>query len=912
MESTGGPPRLFAIDTMGVLYRSYFAMIRAPLINSKGLNTSGLHGLLTTLFAIFDQQKPEYLAVVTDTPEPTFRHVKYPDYKATREKMPDDLVAQLPYIPRIVNALHLPYVAVPGYEADDVIGTLARLATAKGWQTFMVTGDKDFMQLIDERTVMFWSRDGEMNVTGVDGVRAKFGCTPEQVIEVLGLMGDASDHVPGVRGVGPKTATKLIEQYGTMENLYAHLGEVKGDKLRQVLGEQKEQAFLSRELVTIHRDVPLPVKLADLAVKDLSLENNGPLVEILTELEFQGMRDRVIKRGLAGAPAEKKAAGLRYVTLDSLAAIRAQVERWREAPLLVLDTETTGLDVINAKIVGLSFSMQAGEAFYIPLNHPQLAPQRREALELLRPLLESASPPKAGHNMKFDLHMLAGEGIEVGGAAHDTMIASHLTEPAERRHDLDSVALRRLGVTKIPTETLIGKGKDEITMDRVPIEQVAEYACEDAEVTYRLTQLFQPRLKEMNSAKVFATLEMPLVPVLMRMEREGVRFDEAGARALSGEMAKKLVGVQERIYALSGERGWNINSVPDLQRVLYEKLKLHEALNVRPRKIKTGIGLSTDEDTLEKMAEHPLPRTLLEYRELSKLKSTYLDQLGDFVNPTTGKIHTSFRQAVAATGRLASDNPNLQNIPIRSEEGRKVRALFIPSDSEHVLMSADYSQIELRIVADYAGDPTFLEAFRSGTDIHRLTAAAIFDVAPEQVSRDMRSAAKEVNFGLIYRMGPDRLAQVTSRTRDEAREFIRRFFEKYSTIRELQDELIARARKQGYAETRMGRRRYLPEINGSDGMLVRMAEGAAVNTPIQGTAAEIIKLAMIGVDEKLRREKLRSRMVLSVHDELVFDARKDELDALKRLVVETMESAMTLKVPLRADVGVGKNWLDAH
>jgi DNA polymerase I len=916
MDAKPGTPRLFAVDTMGVLYRSFFALIRQPMINSKGLNTSGLHGLVQTLFGILNREQPDYLAVVTDTPEPTFRHEKYPDYKATREKMPDELVAQLPYIPRIVNALHLPYIAVPGFEADDIIGTLAKQATVKGWQTFMVTGDKDYMQLIDDNTVMYVSRGEDSTVTSYAGVMEKFGCTPEKVIEVLGLMGDASDHVPGVRGVGPKTATKLIQDYGSIDNLYAHVDEVKGDKLRETLKEQRDQAFLSRELVTIDTKVPLPVKLGDLKVKQLSMENNGPLVDVLTELEFQTLRDRVIKRsgGTSATATETKRAAptATYVTLDTLDAIRAQAAKWAKAPLLVMDTETTGLDVMASKIVGLSFSIEAGEAFYIPLNHPNLAGHRTEAIDLLRPVLTSAKPPKGGHNMKYDLHMLEGEGVTVGGVANDTMIASHLSEPAERRHDLDSVALRRLGVTKIPTDALIGKGKNEITMDLVPIEKVAEYACEDAEVTYRLTQAFGPRLKELNEEAVFTKLEMPLVPVLMRMERAGVRFDEAGAKKLSKEMAKKLEGVQAQIYKISGESGWNIASIPDLQRILYEKLKLHEKLNVRPKKIKTGMGLSTDEDTLEKMMEHPLPKTLLEFRELTKLKSTYLDQLGDFVNPVTGKIHTSFRQAVAATGRLASDNPNLQNIPIRSEEGRKVRALFIPSDDDHVLMSADYSQIELRVVADFSGDPTFMEAFRTGTDIHRLTAAAIFDVAPDKVDRDMRTVAKEVNFGLIYRMGADRLAQVTGRTKDEAREFIRRFFERYSTIRDLQDELMERARKEGYAETRLGRKRFLPEINGSDGFLQRMAEGAAINTPIQGTAAEIIKQAMINVDARLSEEGLASRMILSVHDELVFDARKDELPALKKLVVAAMESAMKLKVPLLAEVGTGKNWLEAH
>lgn len=927
-------PSFYAVDTMGVIYRAHFAMIRAPLINSKGVNTSGLHGLVNTLFGIIEKRRPDYLAVVTDSPEPTFRHKKFENYKATREKMPEELVNQLPYIPRIVEALGLPYLALPGFEADDIIGTLVKEARKRKLETFMVTGDKDYMQLIDERTMMYLGGGNDPVITGEEGVREKFGVGPAQVTEVLALMGDSSDNVPGVKGVGPKTAAKLIEQFGSLENLYQHLDQVKGEALRKNLEAHKDLAFLSRELVTIHTDVPLPVKFEDLALHPKSLTDNPDLIELFTELEFQTLRDRLLKKSIAAAPkggggktvtphdeaAEampgygppKRTASRGYHTLDTLEAIRTQVERWRLAPMVVMDTETTGLDVISDHPIGLSFSIQAGEAFYIPLNHPNLTHRRREVLGALRPLLEDPAVPKAGHNMKFDLHMLQGEGIEVRGVAHDTMIASHLTEPAERRHDLDSVALRRLGVTKIPTSALIGSGKNEITMDQVPIEKVAEYACEDAEVTYRLYQVFAPRLKETDQLRVFEQVEMPLIPVLMRMERAGVRFDVKGAERLSREMEDKLAQIQAQIYELSGERGWNINSIPDLQHILYEKLALHTQLGVRPRKIKTGIGLSTDEETLEKMAEHPLPRTLLEYRELAKLKSTYLDQLADFVNPQTGKIHTSFRQAVAATGRLASDNPNLQNIPIRGEEGRKVRALFIPSDSEHVLMSADYSQIELRVVADYSGDPTFLEAFRTGQDIHALTAAAIFGVAPDQVDRAMRSVAKEVNFGLIYRMGAERLALVTGRTKDEAREFIQRFFQKYSTIRRLQDELTERAKKEGFTTTKMGRRRYLPEINGSDAFAARAAEGAAVNTPIQGTAAEIIKLAMIEVDRRIREAGLRSRMVLTIHDELVFDARRDELGVLKSLVTRAMEGAMELKVPLEVEVGVGETWLDAH
>jgi len=930
----------YAIDTMGVIYRAHFAMIRAPLINSKGINTSGLHGLVNTLFGIIEKRKPDFLAVVTDTPEPTFRHKKFESYKATREKMPEELVNQLPYIPRIVEALGVPYIAMPGFEADDVIGTLAKEARKRKLETFMVTGDKDYMQLIDKHTVMYFGGAMDPKITAEEGVLEKFGVAPDKVIEVLSLMGDASDNVPGVKGVGPKTATKLIEQYGTLENLYEHLDEVKGDALKKNLVEHKDMAFLSRELVTIHLDVPLQVKFDDLALHPKSLTDNQELIDLFTELEFQTLRDRLIKKSAAagGKPVVKESGGgtkvrtehdeaaakmdgygppkkkadRGYRTLDTLEAVHAQVERWRKAQMVVMDTETTGLDYLSNHVIGLSFSIQAGEAFYIPLNHKNLEGRRAEVLDALRPVLEDPHVPKAGHNMKFDMHMLLSDGVEVQGAAHDTMISSHLTEPAERRHDLDSVALRRLGVTKIPTTDLIGKGKDEITMDQVPIETVAEYACEDAEVTYRLYQVFAPRLKETAQQNVFDVVEMPLIPVLMRMERQGVRFNVKGAEVLSREMEEKLKQIEAQIYELSGERGWNINSVPDLQHILYEKLALHTELGVRPRKIKTGIGLSTDEETLEKMTGHRLPRTLLEYRQLTKLKSTYLDQLANFVSEKTGKIHTSFRQSVAATGRLASDNPNLQNIPIRSEEGRKVRALFVASDKDHVLMSADYSQIELRVVADYSGDPTFLKAFREGEDIHALTGAAIFGVAPDKVDRDMRSVAKEVNFGLIYRMGADRLAQVTGRGKDEAREFVARYFEKYSTIRQLQEHLMERAKKEGFTITKMARRRYLPEINGTDGFAVRMAEGAAINTPIQGTAAEIIKLAMIEVDKRIRKSKLRSRMVLTIHDELVFDARKEELEELKPLVIEAMEGAMKLKVPLKVDIGVGKTWLEAH
>lgn len=926
----------FAVDTMAVLYRSYFAMIRNPMINSKGINVSGLHGLLQSLLGILDREKPDYLAVASDTPEPTFRHKRYPEYKATRQKMPDDLVAQLDFIPRMVEALGLPYLLMPGFEADDIVGTLVKKAEQAGLDSYMVTGDKDYMQLINPKTKMYAAKGEAVTLINEKGVMEKLGVTPEQVIDLLALMGDSSDNVPGVPGVGQKTAAKLLGQYQSLDGVYRHIDELKG-KLKENLEGNKDKAYLSQELVTINLHVPIDLSFDDLTLKPASLADNTALISLLTELEFQTIRDRLVKKsgaaaatgsargadaGPGAAPGTATSPGAEvpeqpqtpvfYFTLKSLPAIIHQISRWEKAEMLVFDTETTGLDIFQDELIGLSFSVEAGEAFYIPLNHPRLASRRQEVLGLLKPLLEGDTPPKSGHNMKFDMHMLRKEGIQVGGVAYDTMIASHLAEPSERRHNLDSVALRKLGITKIPTSALIGSGKEQVTMAEVDIEQVSHYACEDADVTNRLYQAFLPRLKETDQMRVFQQVEMPLVPVLVNVEQAGIRFDNEGAARLSAEMEERLGLVREELYEMAGERDFNLNSIVDLQRILYDSLKLHQELGVRPKKIKTGMGLSTDEETLEKLSEHPFPRRLLDYRGLTKLKSTYLDQLGSHINPVTGKIHTSFRQTVAATGRLASDNPNLQNIPIRSEEGRKVRALFVPSDDRHVLLSADYSQIELRVVADYSGDPTFLEAYRTGQDIHALTASAIFNVSPDKVDRDMRSVAKEVNFGLIYRMGADRLALVTRRGKDEAREFIARFFEKYATIRALQDELLERARKQGFAETRMGRKRVLSEINSQNGQLARMAEGAAVNTPIQGTAAEIIKLAMIAIDNRLRAEKLEAKMVLTIHDELLFDVPRDEVDVLRKMVTEEMRGAMDLKVPLEVEVGVGENWLEAH
>ncbi len=905
--------RVFIIDTMGVVYRSHFAMIRSPLINSKGVNVSGLHGLLHTLVSIIEREQPEYLAVTSDSIEPTFRHKRFKAYKATREKMPQELVSQLPYIPRIVESLGLPLLIQPGYEADDLIGTLVKQAGERGMEAYIVSGDKDCLQLLNPNTFIYTLRGGSVETTGEEGAKARFGCAPSQVVDALALIGDASDNVPGAPGVGPKTAAKLLAKYHNLAGIYQHLEHIKGEKLRKNLAEYQEQVLLSRALVTICCKAPLPAPFASLATQHQPLGQNEVLLNVLSELEFQSLRDRLMRSPGKTAQAQTKVQEPRqYYTLRSLAAIEYQVQQWLKASLLAMDTETEGLNPFQDALVGLSFAVKAHEAFYIPLNHPHLAPQKEAVLQALAPLFASETPQKCGHNLKFDLHVLQQQAhLPVAGLGCDTMIASFLCEPVERRHDLDSVCLRQLGIQKIPTSSILGKGKKKITMAQAPIAQVAEYACEDADMTLRLAQHLTPRLQELQQMQGLQTLEMPLIPVLLRMETQGIDFDQAGCRALCEKVGKRLLEVEEAIYQAAGER-FHIQSILQLQEVMYGRLKLHEKLGVRPRKIKLGLGFSTDEETLEKMQSHPLPKALLEHRFITKLRSGYLEQLPNHVNPKTQRIHSSFRQTSAVTGRLASDNPNLQNIPIRSPLGRELRALFLPSQPGHVLLCADYSQIELRIVAHYSQDPAFLQAYQNNLDIHTLTAATIFNKPQGEVTHEMRAVAKGVNFGLIYRMGAERLSLTTGVSREEARAFIQRFFETFSKVHNMQKNLIAQARKEGYAQTLLGRRRYLPELHSQDAYAVRIAEGAAVNTPIQGSAAELMKRAMINVDKRLSQARLSSKMVLSVHDELVFDTPKAEVDTLRALVKEEMEGALRLSTPLQVTIGVGANWLLAH
>ncbi|MAE16806.1 MAG: DNA polymerase I [Deltaproteobacteria bacterium] len=927
-------PKLFAVDSMAVLYRGYFAMIRNPLINSKGLNTSGIRTVLMQLLKILEEERPNYLAVASDSSEPTFRHKRFPGYKATREKMPDDLVAQLPYLPRLMTALGLPYLILPGYEADDIIGTLMRWCSERKIAGVMVTSDKDFMQLITDTIVMLNHHNERL---GLEAVRARFGGTPTQVIEVLGLMGDASDNIPGVRGVGEKTAVKLIQEHGSIARVYENLNQVKG-KLREKLEFGHESALLSRELVTINTEVPIPATLEDLHVERVELRGNPEFLALLEELEFNTMLRRFEDSSVPKAqpkpavppdtPGQAPTASATVAQGGTPALAAPEIPETKREPMQIairlLETPTQcerflqslpsgtpcglafahdGGHQVDLRLTYLAISGESGQTGVVDFRQPA----SRQPPAALHTWLANPEVPKVVHDLKQVTQILATAGITLEGVVGDVMIAAHLADPLEQRQDLDFLISRRLQLWRPEVVTEDGPqlsmlvDEEATTRQRLGADAVAICALH-----LRLT----PQLEQTGVWPVYRALELPLAQTLARLEQTGVSVDVPRLNEISSEFEIRLNELRTQIHQLAGER-FNVNSVVELQHILYEKLRLHEQFRIKPKKIKIGLGLSTNEETLEKLAGHELPRTLLDYRSLYKLKHTYLDQLPTCVHSRSGRIHSSFNQTTTATGRLSSENPNLQNIPVRTVEGRRVRRAFVPSAPERVLLSADYSQIELRMVAHYSKDPTFLAAYRDGLDIHALTASAVFGVAENEVTREMRSVAKEINFGLIYRMGAERLALVTHTPKGEAKAFIERFFQKYATIHALQERFLDQARKQGFAQTLLGRRRYLPDING-EGLAKRMAEGAAVNTPIQGSAAEIIKLAMIRIEQKLRKQQLQSRMVLSVHDELVFDVLREEEPELRTLVQKTMESVIGLEVPLVVELGSGENWLDAH
>ncbi len=910
--------KLFLIDGFAIAYRSYFAFIKNPLTNSRGENVSAVYGFLRFLFMIQDTERPDYLAVVFDPKGPTFRHEAYKEYKATRQKMPDDMREQIPLIHAAIDALNISRIEVPGFEADDVIGTLAKKAQAEGLEAFLVSGDKDFMQLVDKHIRLYNPKRSTEGVEILDakGVEEKVGLPPEKIVDYLGLMGDTSDNVPGVRGIGSKTAVKLILEFGSLEGALENAEKVSRTNVRENLLTSREVALLSKKLVTIDVNVKTNTEIAAFKYQP---PDHQKIISLLREHEFTSLANRF------GNTLPTAAAKMEFAVVQSIEDVQHLLAALRKASYFVIDLETTNIDPMQADVVGIAFSMQPDKGFYIPVKVEKTAttdangcPVRQMLLltegdlfggaplnELLKPVLENTEIKKSGHNIKYDMLVLSRHGINLQGVAFDTMIASYLINPTFRQHNLDALALEHLDFTKIATTDLIGKGQKQVSFADVEVKKVAEYACEDTDVTFKLTEIFKPKLKKSNLVDLFEQVELPLVHVLMDVEKEGVSLDVAYLADMSGKIGKQLDNLVGQIYDMAGEE-FNINSTKQLGVILFEKLKF-------PTKRRTKTGYSTDAKVLEELARiHELPRKLLEYRELTKLKSTYVDTLPSLVNAETGRLHTSYNQTVAATGRLSSSDPNLQNIPIRTELGREIRRAFVPRDSEHVILDADYSQVELRVMAHLSQDPVLLESFRNEEDIHSKTACLVFQVDAAELTQEHRRRAKEINFGIMYGMGSYGLASRLNISNEEARDFITSYFAQYHKVLEFINKMHAQVEADGYVTTVLNRRRYLPEIRSKNNNIREFAKRTAVNTPIQGTAAELIKVAMLNIWRKLKEQGLKTRMIMQVHDELVFEAPKTEVDAVQKMVKEEMETALKLDVPIRADIGVGANWLEAH
>ncbi len=845
-----------------------------------------------------------------DTKEPTFRHKRFKDYKATREKTPDELIEQLPDIRAVTEHLGLTVLEVPGWEADDIIGTLAVQGAREGIEVYMVTGDKDFMQLVSDRIRIYniTRPDTDVTIQGPAEVMEKFGVEPDRVIEVMGLMGDTSDNIPGVPGVGEKTALKLIREFGSIQGLYENLEQVKSKALKEKLTKNQDLALLSRELATLDLNAPVDISPRDIAQET---KHTAELKSLFLELEFTGLLARVTERKEAAPGTDR-----RYVLVDDRKIYEAFLEKLHKARFLVIDLETTSLNPHAADIVGISVSFKEGEAYYLPANleKPVFGKKEKDLdrfLEDLKGVLADEGVEICGQNIKYDLMVLHRAGFtEVNRVSFDTMVAHYLLYPGAMRHNLDYLSLVYLNVKKIPTTDLIGKGKAQISMRDVPVARVSEYACEDADMTYRLKVKLEAELMDSGLRDLFDEVEMPLLRVLQHMELSGVRVDEKQLGIMSVDLEHRVEALSEEIYEHTGVR-FNINSTQQLGKILFERLEIHTELGIKKIK-KTKTGYSTDASVLAALSAHPLPRALLEYRQMQKLRSTYVDALPRLINPKTRRIHASFNQAVTATGRLSSSDPNLQNIPIRTELGRLIREAFIPRDEEHLLLSADYSQIELRILAHISEDTALIEAFQKGEDIHRGTAALIFGLAPNEVTPEHRAQAKTINFGIIYGMGAQRLSRETGLSFGEAQAFIDAYFETFFGVKDYIERTLEKARKNGYVSTLLGRKRRIEEIDSPNPRMRAMAENIATNTPIQGTAADLIKKAMIEIYHAMKADSLGAAMILQVHDELVFDVPKNEMEIMEKLVREKMEGALDLKVPILVDLGKGRNWLEAH
>jgi DNA polymerase-1 len=887
--------RLFLVDGTALAYRSHFAFINNPLTTSDGRPTSAAYGFVSALLRILRNEEPEYMAVAFDRPEPTFRKKRYPAYKATREKAPEEMVGQFPVIKEMTEALGIAVLEKAGFEADDLIGTATRRAEADGLAVFIVSGDKDMMQLVSKTTRLYdISKPGrDPVVVGADGVEKKFGVPPDKLIDVLGLMGDASDNVPGVPLVGPKKASALVNEWGSLEEVLAHAGEGKPSKTKQNLIDFADQARLSKELVTLDTDVSIDLQYEKLHP---GTRNSPRLVELFTEYEFTNLLDEV-RDELAHEVAQ---GGHRVLVTDE--EIDALIEKLERAERFVLDVQTSSDDPYTADLVGLAFSHKAGEASYVPCLGDALR------LERLRPLLEDASVAKAGHDMKFDAQVLRTHGVEVANIAFDTMIASFLLDSGRGAQSVTALALKHLGIKMKSREDLVGKGKDALSMAEVPGEEVAAYAAGVADCAFRLMELFAPRLKADGLVDLFERIEMPLVRVLADMECAGVRIDSDYLVGMGAELEELAHRSAEEIQEIAGER-FNVNSTKQLGPILFEKLQIQKGSKKRVRRTKTGY--STDARALESYADHPIVAKILAYREVAKLKSTYVDALPQLVHRKTGRIHSTFNQTGAATGRLSSNDPNLQNIPVRTELGRRIRKAFI-ADEGCVLLCADYNQIELRLMAHFSGDPGLCDVFARGGDVHTETAARMFGCDPKDVTRDQRGRAKAINFGILYGMGPQRIARDWKITLGEAKDFLEAYFSEFPRVREFQKNTVEHAREEGYVTTLLGRRRVISEILSEMSGVRVSAENMAMNSPLQGTAADLIKLAMVNVHRRMRDGDMGARMILQVHDELVFEVPDSETDALATMVKHEMEHALELDVPIVVDIGCGLNWLAAH
>ncbi len=933
-------PSVFLIDGYALIYRAFFAMISRPLTTRRGENTSAVWGVTNFLLRLLEKHRPEYVAWVHDIGE-SFRHQRYPLYKATREKLDEqlqqDFDRSVQRITEVLDAFHMPVLGVEGFEADDVIGTLAGEAARRGLRAVIVSGDKDFHQLVGPSVVLLNpGRGGPAAVEEhwVDEANAseRLGVAPQRVVDYLALVGDASDNVPGVKGVGEKTALELLKTYGDLDAVLARAAEVPGKRAREALLAHAEEARLSRELVTIRRDVPVTLELDRLRVRSPDVAR---LTELFIELEFKSLVPRLEAFARAAAPvvtappaapvapaafAPPVAVGASpapaQVVADA-AQLAAVIAECRTAPIVALDTETTSLNALRADLVGLSLAVAPERSWYLPFGHRapdgelaggvppvNLPPLASEPLRPLRDLLADAQVKKAGHNVKYDWLVLRRAGVELGAVAYDSMLASFVLDPGRRSHALDELARERFNVEMQTYAGLVGRGRAERPFAAIPVVDAARYCCADTEIVLRLREAFAGELEDHRLLPLLETIEIPLVGVLVDMEWHGMLVDKALLGEIGRGLTKELAELERAIYQAAG-REFNINSTPQLRTVLFEKLQL-------PTLKKTKTGASTDFEVLEQLAAmgHEVPRLLIEYRELTKLKSTYVDALPGYVNPTTGRVHTSFNQVGASTGRLSSSDPNLQNIPVRTARGGAIRRAFVAADG-CVLVVADYSQIELRLLAHLSGDPAFVAAFQQGGDIHRQTAAVIFGVPQDQVTPEMRARAKTINFATIYGQGPFALSRQLGISQDEAKEFIAQYFRRFAGVRAWLDRTVAEAREKGYVETLFGRRRYVPELRDPNFNIRAFGERTATNSPLQGSAADLIKVAMIRIHSGLRAAGLGTRMILQVHDELVFEAPLSEQEAATEVAKRHMESAADLRVPLLVSIGVGKNWLDA-